>query len=62
MVPYEKCAKCRFSCVFENKPLCNYFEVMGHTRTSLHPEGLTDDCREFQPRKRKRKPKAPRVK
>lgn len=62
MVPYEQCAKCQYSIRYaDTVQVCNHFDVMGQTRTSLHPEGLTDDCKEFQPRKRQRKPKAPRV-
>ena len=56
LVPLEKCEKCRFS----SRPtgeyfMCAYHEIMGHSRTSLHPEGLTSDCKEYQPRRRSRK-------
>ena len=50
----EQCGKCQYGTKLENFWCCGYFEIMGHTRTSLHPEGLTSHCYEFTPKKRGR--------
>ena len=61
LVPTEQCKKCQYGTNLENIWRCGYFEIMGHTRTSLHPEGLTSHCYEFKPRKRGRKNKGIRI-
>lgn len=54
LVSGDKCKRCVFRFGSEEGlHLCNYFEIKGHSRTSLHPEGLTSVCHEFQPRQRK---------
>lgn len=54
LVDPKLCAKCVYS---ETDNVygycCGYLNKTGRTRTSLHPEGLTSDCKEFKPRKRK---------
>ena len=48
------CAKCVFRGGGEGEGhYCRYSEIMGHTRTSLHPEGLTSDCKEFVKKQKK---------
>ena len=61
LVSPEQCKKCQFGTNLENIWRCGYFEIMGHTRTSLHPDGLTRHCYEFKPRKRGRKNKGIRI-
>ena len=56
-----QCGKCQYGTKLENFWCCGYFEIMGHTRTSLHPEGLTSHCYEFTPRKRGRKKRGIRL-
>lgn len=55
--PEEQCKKCRYGSYIGGMWCCNYFEVAKHSRHSIHPEGLPDECQEFQRRKRGRKPK-----
>ena len=31
------------------------FEKAGHSRLSLHPSGLTSDCEEFSPKRRRKR-------
>lgn len=38
---------------------CGYMFIKDQTRTSLHPEGLTSDCKEFVPRNSRWKRKIP---
>ena len=48
LVNSEQCKKCVFvGGSKEGLHYCRYHEIMGHTRTSLHPEGLTSKCHEF---------------
>lgn len=56
LVDPKLCAKCVYH---ENSNIygfcCGYLTKTGHTRTSLHPEGLTSDCKEFKAKTRARK-------
>lgn len=53
MVPYETCRKCRYYSNFADSwRMCMYFIYTGVLRSSLHPEGLTKECREFEPKQR----------
>lgn len=61
LVPTEQCGKCHYGAMLENIWRCGYFEETGHTRTSLHPEGLTSHCYEFMPKKRGRKNRGIRI-
>lgn len=61
LVPTEQCGKCHYGAMLENIWRCGYFEETGHTRTSLHPEGLTSHCYEFTPKKRGRKNRGIRI-
>ena len=60
--PEEQCKKCRYGNNIGGTWGCSYFEITGHTRHSIHPEGLPDECQEFQRRKRGRKPKSMTIK
>lgn len=55
-VPYRVCKKCRWGRCTNNSTslLCTYSEYHDTSRTALHPEGLTADCKEFEPKRRKR--------
>ena len=56
LVPETLCRKCEYGfCFWTNHYACAHFEIRDKTRLSLHPEGLSADCKEFTPRKRKRK-------
>lgn len=59
--PEEQCQKCRYGGSIGGTWCCSYFEIVGHTRHSLHPEGLPDECQEFEKRKRGR-PKSIKIK
>lgn len=55
LVPYRICKKCRWGRIHNKDNMsCTYLEHHDHTRTSLHPEGLTADCKEFEPKRRKK--------
>lgn len=54
LVDLKKCAKCIYAAGGNTNIYCGYLNITGHSRTSLHPEGLTSDCKEFMPRKRGR--------
>lgn len=52
LVPYKTCKKCRWGRIHNKENMsCTYMEHHDHTRTSLHPEGMTADCKEFEPRR-----------
>ncbi len=60
LVSPAKCAKCVYRSGGEGKGYhCGYELITGHTRTALHPEGLTSTCYEFKQRQRKHKYQAP---
>lgn len=61
LVDPEFCRVCQYGTNLENFWRCGYFEETGHTRTSLHPEGLTSHCYEFKPKKRGRKNRGIRI-
>lgn len=50
----EQCAGCYYSGVVGGCVCCNYFEIAGHTRHSLHPDGLPQVCEEYKPKKKNR--------
>ena len=52
LVDPKKCMKCKYGHV---DGACGYLDATGHSRTGLHPEGLTSDCKEFKAKKRARK-------
>ena len=52
--PEEQCVKCLYSHVYGKICGCGYYSIMGHTRHSLHPEGLPDECQEYEPKTPKR--------
>lgn len=55
--PAEQCERCIYGIYVGGVWCCGYFDIEGHhARIVLHPEGLPDDCQEFQPRTKKRKP------
>lgn len=57
--PEEKCKRCRWGCSIGGIWGCIYFDVEEHhARLVLHPEGLPDECQEFERKKRGRKPKS----
>ena len=62
LVPPEQCERCRYGCSMGGVQGCGYFDITGHTRTSLHPEGLSGECQEFARKKRGRKPKSMTIK
>lgn len=54
LVPEELCRKCKYHAKYGNMFHCGYVLKMDTTRTKLHPEGLTSDCREFEPSRRRK--------
>lgn len=47
----ECCKQCKWGVLLQSHSwCCGYSDVNDHTRTSLHPDGLTEDCKEFTPR------------
>ena len=54
LVPQERCQKCKYSAKYRNLYHCGYMLMKGTTRTALHPEGLTADCLEFEPKRRRK--------
>lgn len=55
LAPMKFCARCKWSSVLrENLYVCAYAEKNEHTRNFLHPEGLTAECMEFEPRSKKK--------
>jgi hypothetical protein len=59
LVDIGKCKRCVYGTGDEDSKACscNYFVIAGHSRTSLHPEGLTSTCYEFKPKKKPGRPK-----
>jgi hypothetical protein len=59
LVDIGKCKRCAYGTgdEYSNACSCNYFVIAGHSRTSLHPEGLTSTCYEFKPKKKPGRPK-----
>lgn len=55
LVDTKWCNRCEYGTgdAYAKRNSCNYMNIMGHSRTSLHPEGLTSTCYEFKPRKRR---------
>lgn len=55
--PESQCRRCKYGTQIGDRYGCRYFEVKGHTtRHFLHPEGLPDECQEFKPKRKRRKP------
>jgi hypothetical protein len=59
LVDIGKCKRCAYGTgdEYSNACSCNYFVIAGHSRTSLHPEGLTSTCYEFKQKKKPGRPK-----
>lgn len=56
LVPYKVCMNCKWSRVRNKENMsCTYMDRHDHTRTFLHPEGLTAECQEFEPRRKARR-------
>lgn len=55
LVPQERCRTCRYAQKCGPLYHCGYFLQLDTTRTALHPEGLTADCKEYEPKGRTRK-------
>lgn len=56
--PEAQCKKCKWGQMIGHVYGCGYFDFdNNHSRHYLHPDGLPDVCQEYEPRKRKRKPK-----
>lgn len=53
--PSEQCRKCQFGHMMGGFLGCGYIFIQGHSRHSLHPGGLPDECQEFQCRRRGRR-------
>ena len=53
--PEEQCKRCEYGMYIGGVWCCGHFEIAGHTRNKLHPEGLPEECQEFMKKKRKRK-------
>ena len=54
LVPQERCEKCKYSMKYLHLFHCGYLLMNGTSRTMLHPEGLTADCQEFTPKRRRK--------
>lgn len=52
IVPVARCLKCRFAQKEQRTITCGYLFATGTSRLLLHPNGLTADCLEYQPKKR----------
>jgi hypothetical protein len=50
LVDIKYCRKCAYSLRYAKGYHCGYMFFTGHTRTALHPEGLTPTCYEFEPK------------
>lgn len=60
--PEEQCERCLYGCAMGGMFGCGYFDFTWNTcRTLLHPEGLPDECQEYKPRIRQRKPKSAKL-
>ena len=58
LVDTKWCQKCEYGAGGEQgTPYCGYMLKTGTTRTARHPEGLTSTCYEFEPRKKRGRPK-----
>lgn len=54
LVDRRKCAACAYGHGTGEAHYCGFLYIKGYSRTSLHPEGLTSTCYEFEPKKRKK--------
>ena len=54
LIPESQCRKCIYGCVYGGRFGCGYVFETGTPRLLLHPEGLTSECKEFTPKKRKK--------
>ena len=57
-----QCAKCVHGLLIGDRFGCGYMFFMGHTRHSLHPDGLPDECQEYERKTSKRKRNQPKIK
>ena len=57
LVDPKLCRKCVYCVTQSNIKHCGYMFIKRTTRTALHPEGLTSTCYEFEPRKKRGRPK-----
>ena len=55
LVPEKQCRKCKYGFDYGGRYGCGYVYVKDQSRTSLHPEGLSGDCKEYTPKKWRRK-------
>lgn len=55
LVPEDLCMNCKYSQKYSQLVGCGYFFIKGETRLAKHPEGLTAECQEFEPRKTPRR-------
>lgn len=53
--PEEQCKKCLYGSQIGSNWGCSYFEIMDSARHAIHPDGLPDECQEFEPRRRGRR-------
>lgn len=60
LVDPKKCSKCRYRAFADIGYHCGYLSITGRSRLAMHPEGLTKDCQEFEPRQRTHRYQAPR--
>ena len=59
LVDNKQCRKCKYRYYGRDHYSCGFLFIKGYSRTSLHPEGLTPECHEFEPRQRKHRYQAP---
>lgn len=59
LVDNKQCRKCKYRYYGHDHYSCGFLFIKGYSRTSLHPEGLTSECHEFEPRQRKHRYQAP---
>lgn len=59
--PKKHCTRCRWSISIQHGGgrHCGYMFITGKSRVAMHPEGLTSECQEFEPRQRKHRYQAP---
>ena len=59
LIPEKQCRKCVYGYAYGGRYGCGYVFETDTPRLLLHPEGLTDKCYEYTPKKGRRTPRQP---